>query len=92
MSIFRFEKGTNLPSSRCRSLVFVTNNSLFCVSGLTESRDENGNKKIKISNVSIIFIRLTAVNFYCISVYTKGYSKMGRRYIKMDSYFTNTST
>ncbi|CAF4969157.1 unnamed protein product, partial [Rotaria sp. Silwood1] len=44
-----FEKSTDLPSSRCRSLIFATSNALFCVSGLIEGRDENGNKKIKIS-------------------------------------------
>ncbi|CAF1615670.1 unnamed protein product [Rotaria magnacalcarata] len=45
----RFENGNDLPSPRCRSLVVVVDNALFCVSGLIERRDHNGNKKIKIS-------------------------------------------
>ncbi|CAF0737376.1 unnamed protein product [Rotaria sordida] len=49
LSTGQFEKSTDLPSPRCRSLIFATDNALFCVSGLIEGHDENGNKKIKIS-------------------------------------------
>ncbi|CAM2700904.1 unnamed protein product [Rotaria socialis] len=49
MTTGQFENGNDLPSPRCRSLVFVVDNALFCVSGLIERRDHNGNKKIKIS-------------------------------------------
>ncbi len=48
----RFEKSNDLPSPRCRSLIFACNNAIFCVSGLIEIRDENNNKKMKISTVS----------------------------------------
>ncbi|CAF3986004.1 unnamed protein product, partial [Rotaria magnacalcarata] len=49
MTTRQFENGNDLPSPRCRSLVVVVDNALFCVSGLIERRDHNGNKKIKIS-------------------------------------------
>ncbi|CAF1349220.1 unnamed protein product, partial [Adineta steineri] len=49
LSSQRFEKSTNLPSPRCRSLVFATDNAIFCISGLCESSDANYNKKMKIS-------------------------------------------
>ncbi|CAF3804598.1 unnamed protein product, partial [Rotaria magnacalcarata] len=49
MTTLQFENGNDLPSPRCRSLVVVVDNALFCVSGLIERRNHNGNKKIKIS-------------------------------------------
>ncbi|CAF4162241.1 unnamed protein product, partial [Adineta steineri] len=49
LSSQRFEKSANLPSPRCRSLVFATDNAIFCISGLFESSDANYNKKMKIS-------------------------------------------
>jgi hypothetical protein len=49
---FRFEKSTDLPSPRCRSLVFATNHAIFCISGLVENHDENNNKKMKICTVN----------------------------------------
>ncbi|CAF4150962.1 unnamed protein product, partial [Rotaria sp. Silwood2] len=49
LSTEQFETSTDLPLSRCRSLLFATSNALFCISGLIEGHDENGNKKIKIS-------------------------------------------
>jgi hypothetical protein len=52
---FRFEKSTDLPSPRCRSLVFATNQAIFCISGLVESLNENNNKKVKISTVNNYF-------------------------------------
>lgn len=55
IDIFRFEKSTDLPSPRCRSIVFATNNAIYCVSGLIEGRNENNNKKTKISTVNSTF-------------------------------------
>ncbi len=49
---YRFEKSNDLPSPRCRSLIFACHNAIFCVSGLIESRDENNIKRMKISTVS----------------------------------------
>jgi hypothetical protein len=54
-NIFRFEKSTDLPSPRCRSLVFATDHAIFCTSGLVETHNENNNKKVKISTVIIIW-------------------------------------
>ncbi len=52
---FRFEKSTDLPSARCRSLVFATDQAIFCISGLVETLNENNNKKLKISTVINFF-------------------------------------
>lgn len=52
---FRFEKSTDLPSARCRSLVFATDQAIFCVSGLVETLNDNKNKKLKISTVKYFF-------------------------------------
>ncbi|UJR33899.1 hypothetical protein I4U23_021318 [Adineta vaga] len=46
----QFEKFSDLPKPRCRSLVFATNHAIFCISGLVEGHDGNGNKKMQISN------------------------------------------
>lgn len=51
VELHRFERATDLPSPRCRSLIFATNRSLFCVSGLVEGHEKNNNKKMKISTV-----------------------------------------
>lgn len=52
----RFEKSQDLPTPRCRSLIIVTNDSIFCVSGLTETRDVDTARKLKICRVSVNFI------------------------------------
>ncbi|CAF0796305.1 unnamed protein product [Didymodactylos carnosus] len=44
-----FEKSNDLPSPRCRSLVFVIKDAVYCLSGLIDARDEKGGKKMKIS-------------------------------------------
>ncbi|CAF1202489.1 unnamed protein product [Adineta ricciae] len=43
-----FERSNDLPTPRCRSLVFSTNRAVFCVSGLVQKHDENGNKTMQI--------------------------------------------
>jgi len=50
--VFRFEKSTDLPSPRCRSLVFAREHGIYCISGLIETRDEKNNKKMKICIVN----------------------------------------
>ena len=52
----RFEKSEDLPTPRCRSLIIVTNDSIFCVSGLTETRDVDTARKLKICRVSVNLI------------------------------------
>ncbi|CAF1269009.1 unnamed protein product [Adineta ricciae] len=43
-----FERSSDLPTPRCRSLVFSTNRAVFCVSGLVQKHNENGIKNMQI--------------------------------------------
>jgi hypothetical protein len=49
--LFRFEKSSDLPSARCRSLVFAIDQAIFCISGLVDTMNDNNNKKLRISTV-----------------------------------------